>query len=312
MKKYLDKDTTNEFLLSLHLCEGASDDKIIKKLYAISNNIENNYNIFNIKKKNGKNRKIYAPKYNLKKIQRRILKNILEKKEVSKYACAYLPKKDLKENACEHINKKIVLKLDIKDFFGSITFSEVLKKCFPYEYFPNATAVLLTKLCTYYDYVPQGAPTSAYISNIVMQDFDEVIGDFCKKQNISYTRYSDDLTFSGDFDYKRVIAFVKKELLARGYLLNKDKIVVISKKSCQKVTGIVVNEKMQVEKRYRKKIRQEMYYIKKYGLSSHLETLKMENKELYIMRLKGRINFCLQINKKDKEMKKYLEELKSI
>lgn len=312
MKKYLDKDTTNEFLLSLHLCEGSTNEKTIKKLYAISNNIENNYHIFKIKKKNGKNRKIYAPKHNLKMIQRRILKNILEKMKVSNYACAYLPKKSLKDNAKVHVNKKIILKLDIKNFFESISFSEVLKKCFPYEYFPNATAVLLTKLCTYYDYVPQGAPTSAYISNIVMRDFDEVIGAFCEKRNISYTRYSDDLTFSGDFDYKSVIALVKIELLKRGYLLNKDKIVVISKKSSQKVTGIVVNEKMQVEKKYRKRIRQEMYYIKKYGLISHIETLKIKDKEQYIMQLKGKINFCLQINNKDKEMQKYLKELKDI
>lgn len=83
MKKYLTKELSNDFLLSLSLCDGPTDEFIIKKLYAISNNIENNYHILKIKKKNGQTRTIYSPMKNLKKIQRRILKNILEKIEVS-------------------------------------------------------------------------------------------------------------------------------------------------------------------------------------------------------------------------------------
>lgn len=312
IKKYLTKDLSNEFLLSLNLCDGIDNNKIIKKLYAISNNVENNYVVFEIKKSSGKTRKIYAPKYNLKLIQKRILKNILEKIPVSNYAKGYVPSLSLTDNAYPHQKKKIILKLDIKDFFTSITFSEVLKYCFPYEYFPDSVAVLLTKLCTYYDYVPQGAPTSAYISNLVLKDFDEEIGNFCTLRNIAYTRYSDDLTFSGDFSVKEVISFVKNKLQKRGYLLNKEKIKVITRKNRQSVTGIVVNEKLQANKEYRKSIRKEMYYINKFGLNSHLERKNISDKEKYLMSLKGKINYCLQINPLDKEMKDYKIKLSKI
>ena len=104
--------------------------------------------------------------------------------------------------------------------------------------------MLLTYLCTYNDYIPQGAQTSAYISNLVMKEFDNKIGDWCESNNISYTRYSDDMTFSGDFNPKILITKVKKMLNKLGLQLNNKKINVISKSSSQNVTGIVVNEKI--------------------------------------------------------------------
>lgn len=311
MKKYLTKELSNTFLLSLFYYE-KEPEKFIKKLYAISNNVENNYEIFEIKKKNGGKRTIYAPKRNLKKIQKEILKNILNKMPVSSAACAYVPKKNIKDNAKIHQNKKIIVKLDIKDFFGSITFGEVLRKVFSYDYYPDSIAVLLTKLCTFYDFVPQGAPTSSYISNIVLKDFDEEVKTYCKKLNIDYTRYSDDLTFSGDFNIRGLISYIRTLLLKRGYLLNEQKIEVHHKNSRQLVTGVVVNECLQVEKSYRKRIRQEMYYIKKFGLLNHMKRINIENKEKYLASLKGRINHCLNINKDDKELQRYLKVIKSI
>ncbi len=312
MKKYLTKSMINSFLLSLHLCEEKTDELTIKKLYAISNNIENNYQVFSIEKKNKKMRKIYAPNYNLKNIQKNILHNILEQMPISPYAKAYIPGAHLKENALPHCSKRIILKLDIKDFFSSITFGEVLRNCFSYDYFPNSIAVLLTKLCTYYDYLPQGAPTSAYISNLVLKEFDEEVGKYCDSKNISYTRYSDDLTFSGDFCIREIKNYVKKEILKRGYLLNNEKTKVITCKNRQQVTGLVVNKKIQTNKTYRHKIRQEMYYIKKYSLKSHLERLGIEDEKKYLLSLKGRINYCLQINKLDQEMNKYIKDLESL
>lgn len=309
MKKYLDKNKCIEFLLSLNLYEGKTDKDTLKTIYAISNNVENNYQVFKIKKRNGKLRTIYAPTYNLKKIQKKILKNILEKIPVSKYAKAYTPGISLKENSLMHVDKKIVLKLDIKDFFPSITFTEVLNCCFSPKYYPDSIAVLLSNLCTYYDYLPQGAPTSSYISNVVMREFDEIVGNFCEERNISYSRYSDDLTFSGDFDYKEMIKFIDKELQKRGFLLNKKKTVIVSQKTRQVVTGIVVNKKAQIEKNYRRKIRQELYYIKKYGIDEHIIKTKVEDKDKYLASFKGRINYCLQVNPQDKNMQSMKKEM---
>lgn len=293
MWKYLTNDLYKEFLLSLNLIDS---ELYIKKLYSISNNIEDNYKVFKIKKSNGSFRKIYEPNGTLKYIQRQILKNILENKKVSKYATAYQKGKSLKDNAEIHIGKKIILKLDIKNYFDSISFYSIYDSCFPIEYFPKGIGMLLTYLCTYNGYLPQGAPTSAYISNLVMKDFDDELGSWCDENNITYTRYSDDMTFSGDFNPTLIIKKAKNMLSKLGFELNKKKIHVIKQNQQQKITGIVVNEKMQVERKYRKEIRKEIYYIKKYGLDSHLDKINYKDKEKYLNKLYGRILFILQIN----------------
>ncbi len=292
MWKYLTDDLYKEFLLSLNLVDS---EAYMKKLYSISNNIEDNYKVFKIKKSNGSFRKIYEPNGTLKYIQRQILKNILENKKTSKYATAYQKGKSLKDNAIIHIGKKIILKLDIKNYFDSISFYSIYDSCFSIEYFPKGIGMLLTYLCTYNGYLPQGAPTSAYISNLVMKDFDDELGNWCDKNNISYTRYSDDMTFSGDFNPNLVIKKVKEMLAKLGFELNKKKIHIIRQNQQQKITGIVVNEKIQVERKYRKEIRKEIYYIKKYGLDSHLNRINCKNKEKYLNKLYGRILFVLQV-----------------
>lgn len=302
------KDVANEFLLSLNLVYGKLSDKDkIRRLYILSNNIEHYYKKYEISKRNGGKRIIYEPNYTLKKVQRNILDNVLSGFKVSKYAMAYVKGKSVKDNANMHVNKKLILKLDIKDFFNNISFMDVYNKVFLEEYFPKQARTVLTYLCTYNEFLPQGAPTSSYISNLIMQDFDEKIGLFCEKNNISYTRYSDDMTFSGDFNVKMVIFKVKDELKKMGMQLNYDKIHVIYSNMSQQVTGITVNEKPQVLKVKRREIRQEVYYIKKYGLYSHLKRINVKDEFSYLRSLLGKINFVLMVNSEDLEFFKYRE-----
>ncbi len=302
------KDVANEFLLSLNLVDGKLSDKDkIRRLYILSNNIEHYYKKYEISKRNGGKRIIYEPNYTLKKVQRNILDNVLSGFKVSKYAMAYVKGKSVKDNANMHVNKKLILKLDIKDFFNNISFMDVYNKVFLEEYFPKQARTVLTYLCTYNEFLPQGAPTSSYISNLIMRDFDEEIGLFCEKNNISYTRYSDDMTFSGDFNVKMVIFKVKDELKKMGMQLNYDKIHVIHNNMSQQVTGITVNEKPQVLKVKRRKIRQEVYYIKKYGLYSHLKRINVKDEFSYLRSLLGKINFVLMVNSEDLEFFKYRE-----
>lgn len=300
------KDVANEFLLSLNLVDrNLSDKEKIRRLYILSNNIEHYYKKYEIPKRNGGKRVIYEPNYDLKRIQKNILNNVLSGFNVSKYAMAYVEGRSVKDNVLPHVNKKVILKLDIKDFFNSISFMDIYNKVFLEEYFPKQVRTVLTYLCTYNEFLPQGAPTSAYISNLIMRDFDEEIGSFCENNNISYTRYSDDMTFSGDFDVKKVIYKVKDELKKMGMQLNYDKVHVIYGNMSQQVTGITVNEKPQVLKTKRRKIRQEVYYIKKYGLKSHLKRLNVKDEFSYLRSLLGKINFVLMINGNDSEFIKY-------
>lgn len=313
MWKYIGTKECNKFLLSLNLINCKDEKKYIKTIYSISNNIEKNYKIYKIKKHNGKYRTIYEPNSILKQIQKQILVNILNNKSISKYAKAYHKGIQLKDNAIPHINKEIILKLDIKNFFDNISFLDIYNSCFPIEYFPKSVGMILTYLCTYDNHLTQGSPTSAYISNLVMKEFDEELGNWCDSMNISYTRYSDDMTFSGNFNSSELIAKIRKMLYKLGLELNNDKIHIINKSSSQNVTGIVVNEKIQVNIKYRNKIRQEIYYIKKFGLSSHLKKcdINIDSKK-YLNILYGKILYVLQINKNDKEFIKYKQFIKNL
>lgn len=314
MWKYIGTKECNDFLLSLNLINCKDKDKYIKTIYSISNNIEKNYKVYKIKKRNGKYRTIYEPNSMLKQIQKQILINILNNKSISKYAKAYHKGISLKDNAIPHINKKIILKLDIKNFFENISFLDVYNSCFSIEYFPKSVGFILTYLCTYDNHLTQGSPTSAYISNLIMKEFDEEIGNWCNINDISYTRYSDDMTFSGNFNPSELIIKIRKMLYKLGLELNNDKIHIVNKSQSQSVTGIIVNEKLQVNAKYRNKIRQEIYYIKKFGLKSHLNKCNINVNELkYLDKLYGRILYVLQINKFDQEFlkyKKFIEELK--
>ena len=313
MWKYIGTKECNEFLLSLNLINCKDEKKYIKTIYSISNNIEKNYKIYKIKKRNGKYRTIYEPNSILKQIQKQILVNILNNKSISKYAKAYYKGIQLKDNAIPHINKEMILKLDIKDFFENISFLDIYNSCFPIEYFPKSVGMILTYLCTYDNHLTQGSPTSAYISNLVMKEFDEELGNWCNLRNISYTRYSDDMTFSGTFNLSELITKVRKMLYKLGLELNNDKIHIVYKSSSQNVTGIVVNEKMQVNVKYRNKIRQEIYYIKKFGLSSHLKKCDINiDSKRYLNILYGRVLYVLQINENDKEFIKYKQFMENL
>lgn len=292
-----------QFLLSLFsFNNNLSDNEKIKKMYIISNNIEKYYKKFQISKKNGKKRKILSPYTELKKIQKNILKLLYEKR-VSIYAKAYTKGIGLVENVNLHCKYKYILKLDILDFFENISYVDIYNIFREYG-FSSRVCGLLAHLTTYKDFLPQGAPTSPYLSNLVLRDFDYEIGNWCKKRNINYTRYSDDMTFSMNQYNEEVIKEIRKILSRIGFKLNNNKICVINNSQQQRITGIVVNEKIQVDIKYRKKIRQEVYYIKKYGLDDHLKVINAE-KRYYLKSLYGRIMFVLAIDKENKEFKEY-------
>lgn len=293
-----------EFLLSLFSFNNKlSDDEKIKKMYIISNNKSKYYKKYIIRKRNGKKRRILSPYYELKKIQQNILNNLLYEKSSSRYATAYIKRIKLIENAVMHTGYKYILKLDISNFFENISYVDIYNIYKEYG-FSDKICGLLANLTTYNDYLPQGAPTSPYLSNLVLRDFDYKVGNWCKQRNINYTRYSDDMTFSMNEYNKDIIRFIRVNLYKYNLELNNEKIHLINNSKKQKITGIIVNEKLQVDIKYRKKIRQEMYYIKKYGLDEHLKVID-EEKDYYLNSLYGRIMFVLAIDKKNKEFIKY-------
>ncbi|MBQ9994310.1 MAG: RNA-directed DNA polymerase [Clostridia bacterium] len=280
-------------------------------LYALSNSIAKHYRSVSIPKHDGTSRTLSIPDAPLKAVQRRIASVILPLLPISQYATAYRCRGGIVANASPHRGKDKILKLDIYRFFDSIMYSAVKDRVFTRDRFSEPIRVLLSILCYYDDRLPQGAPTSPAISNIIMREFDDAVGKWCSRRGITYTRYCDDMTFSGDFNAARVVAFVRRRLKKYGFLLNDKKTHVARYFNKQVVTGIVVNRKLNVPSSYRRKIRQEMYFCRKHGIEEHLKFIHDPTPpQEYIRRLLGRVGYVLSVSPDDGEFRKYRDFLR--
>lgn len=285
----------------------------IDLLYSISNVPERFYRTFMIPKKNGKNRIINEPYPTLKEIQYWILHNILEKTSPSIFAKAYIPGKQLKENARFHKCQKIVLKFDVSNFFGSISIFDVYK-IFRHLGYTKKVSSMLARLCCLDNCLPQGAPTSPYLSNLFAKRLDKRIGIYCINNKLRYSRYSDDITISGDISedkIPKIKGFVFHVLQDFNLSLNAEKTQVLRKSNRQIVTGIIVNDKLSVGHKNKHKIRQELYFIKKFGLESHISYTKIEKRN-YLYHLLGLVNWVLSIEKDNVEFLNYKSFLNEI
>ncbi len=278
-----------------------------KTLYALSNNISSHYRSVKIPKKNGGTRTLNVPDEVLKKVQSAIAEKLLALEPISAYATAYRPGTNILKNASPHTAKEQILKLDIYNFFDSIHYSTVKDKAFPDNRYSENIRILLSMLCYYKDVLPQGAPTSPVISNIVLCDFDNTVGGFCDSRSVAYTRYCDDMTFSGEPEaLNGIIPFVRSELKKCGFILNDKKTKIVSSSKRQSVTGIVVNEKINISDDYKRKIRTEVYFIEKFGIHSHLYKLGYDCDPIrYLNSLLGKINYVLQVCPEDKNFSSY-------
>jgi RNA-directed DNA polymerase len=269
------------------------------------------YREFPIPKKNGRLRYISEPLPSLKHIQRWILENILYKIEIHPYAKAYSPGRTIKDNLKYHKRKNLIITFDITDFFDSIS-ADRIESIFRKLGYSQIVSNLLCKLVTKNGVLAQGAPTSPYLSNIVMFEFDSALKKYSLENKLMCTRYADDITLSGDeIDIESAKQFVEHHLSIIGLSLNLEKIKIMSKHKRQVVTGVVVNEKIQVKRKDRKLIRQEIYYIQKFGLADHISKRKIDKKN-YLGHLLGKINYSLFINPNDKELASYKAFLASL
>lgn len=268
------------------------------------------YRNFKITKRNGKKRTISEPLPSLKEIQIWILNTILYKVPVSSFAKAYQPKLRLMDNLKFHKNQPKVVTMDIENFFNSIK-TESIEQLFSNLGYSKLVANLLAKLCSLNGSLPQGAPTSPCLSNLFFNEIDAQIATYCLLHKIRYTRYADDLSFSGDFDETKLIETITDIVQQKNLKINSGKTKIMTPNMQQRVTGIVVNKKPQVDFQKRNELRQTLYYIEKYGFEEHC-MFKDIHKKNYLEHLLGRVNFVLQINPKDAEFIKYKTLLNAI
>ncbi|TDY03614.1 UNVERIFIED_CONTAM: RNA-directed DNA polymerase [Lysinibacillus xylanilyticus] len=281
-------------------------------LFKVANASELFYRNFKVLKKNKKDyREISEPLPNLKDIQRWILDQILYKLEPSEYSKAFRKGVSIKDNAKFHRKQKKVLTIDIENYFGTIKFKAVFK-FFKSLGYTKQVSMMLAKLCVIDDELPQGAPTSPMLATLITKNIDKRLSAFANKEKIRYTRYADDLTFSGDFNEGYVIKFAEKVINSEGFKVNPFKTRVRLQHQRQEVTGIVVNEKLQASRQYRRKFRQNMFFIRKFGLESHIININVSDPKSYVYQLIGTANFIRNINPKDIDVQvdyEYLKEL---
>lgn len=216
---------------------------------------DNYYHRFYIPKSNGGRRLISAPTKDLKSIQRNILRNILERVPIHPSANGFRRKRSILTNAENHIGQEIVIKMDIKDFFPSITYQRA-KGIFMNFGYPEGVSDTLAELSTYKGQLPMGAPTSPYLSNIVATRLDRRFINLSEKMDFRYTRYADDLAFSSkDKNFTRHIPFFKRIIADEGFEVNEEKIVIARKGGQQKITGVVVNKKVNIDRKEYKRLR---------------------------------------------------------
>lgn len=238
-----------------------------------------------------KKRWIEAPDDELKNIQNKILHFILYRSAPTKFAHGFCHGKSIVSCAKEHTGKKFVLKLDLKNFFPSIK-RDMVYGAMLGELKPETVRIIIPaiEMCLMDGRLPQGAPTSPAISNIVCKPLDLIFSGISERYNMKYSRYADDLIFSSDSDmiYK-VIPIIKSIITKFGLVVNEKKVKVLKKHQRQTVTGLVVNAegKTSVRRRNRMNLRAYIHQIL---------TGKKPIDRVNINRLRGNVNLINMAN----------------
>lgn len=272
------------------------------------NSPENLYRCFEIKKKVGGVRKIVAPYPSLQQAQLWIKRKILDNFELSDHATAFKKGSSVIDNARVHADRKAVLCMDIKDFFPSITKNWIIQ-VFKEIGYSHQMAFYLASICCYDGALPQGAPTSPGLSNIVCRYLDRRLSGLAGSAGLNYTRYADDLTFSGDYISQSFPVLIEKIVSSCGFSPNGGKTRLMLSPARKVVTGInVARPRLSLSNKYKKEIKKEVYYIEKFGLRSHLSKKKIRD-PLYIDRLIGKANYWSEVESWNGEPKEILQIL---
>ena len=266
------------------------------------------YHNYYVPKKSGGKRLISAPKPKLKATQNWIKEHILDKINPSENVHGFVKERSILTNAIPHQNKNLVISLDLKDFFPSLSYKRV-KKLFQKFGYSEQLSTLFALLTTHNEvdklnvdgeiyyaqkvdketgqpnrFLPQGSPASPAITTLIAYKMDKRLEGLAKKMGFTYTRYADDLTFSSNLDLKKdekntdkiigsLLYFVKKVVTSEGFEVHPDKTHIMRKGNQQKVTGIIVNQnadnKLGIDRKMLRKFRAFLHQTSKTGWQSN-------------------------------------------
>ena len=226
----------------------------IEKLFSLARYKASYYTRVEEPKPDGRFRVFFKPHGELKGIQTLIDRRLLKHLPSHPIIHSYRKGRSQFTNAELHVGKPYVLKADRKDFFPTITPAKV-DEVFRNLGFGNALAKLLTSICTYEDQLPQGSPTSPAIANLVQVPLARRLYSLAKQHGVTCSIFGDDVYLSGPQRVNNLKNLVFRIIEDGGFALNQEKSKVLTSDEQQLVTGIVVNEKTNVSKSYRREVR---------------------------------------------------------
>lgn len=232
-----------------------------KVIFSIRKNTNKHYRNFIIKKRDGSDRQIETPRTYLKVIQWWILDNILNRITIRDNVFGFVKGRNPLQNAEYHLGSKHILNVDIENFFNSINIDKV-RKIYVNIGYSEQIANMMAELCCLNGRVPQGAPTSPAIANMVLQDLDSELSKLAINFKCKYSRYADDITFSSRKKIGNdLLNHIEKSVNNEGFRLKISKTRFAGPGNRMEVTGIVINEKMQPPRTWRKNTRAHLHTL---------------------------------------------------
>jgi len=291
-------------------------NKLTYVLYILK--VDSQYTDFEIPKKSGGKRTISSPRSDLKSIQRSLSNSLVEyeielskEKNKRKVSHGFEKERSIITNSQAHRNKRFVCNMDIENFFESFHFGRIRGFFEKNNDFllPREVATVIAQICCYKGKLPQGAPTSPVITNFICRILDMRIISIAQKYKLDYTRYADDLTFSTNdkfflVQYGKFVESLKKEVCNFGLEINDKKTRLQFKSSRQEVTGLVVNNRVNVKREFYKHTRAMAY--KQYTTGE----FEVNDEKGSLNQLEGRFSFINMLEKENNKGKnKSLAEL---
>jgi RNA-directed DNA polymerase len=262
-----------------------------------------------IAKKNGSKRVILAPDKDLKRMQRGLnyylqcYYNLIKPDVVFGFVKTIRRQKNpsaIVQNASMHQRKNFLLNLDLENFFPSISAKRILTLFSgPHFQFNSEIATALALLTTYQGKVPVGAPTSPILSNFICLEMDQELIELASRHQLTYSRYADDLTFSSnEFISPEILKEIRIIIEQNQFKLNEKKLRFRNSGKQQIVTGLTVNEKVNVDRKFLKKVRAMAHDLKANGVEvaskRHFKNSQLPQEELnerFMNRLRGYVGF---------------------
>jgi retron-type reverse transcriptase len=216
-------------------------------------------------------------------------------------AFGYIPGKSTRDNAQRHVGAKWIVSADIENFFPSIT-RGIVEKAFISAGMNNKGAAIIARFLTIDGKLAPGINSSPLIANLVALPLDIELTKLCEAKDIVYTRYADDMTFSAKGDATALLEDFEIDNILRkhGFRLNKKKFRTSKRGQKHYVTGLSVadEDRPHAPKKLKRRLRQEMYYISKHGLRSHLSHVRGQGEQQTVNRIDGMVNYIASIETK--------------